>query len=189
MQQYVSYKKVRELLHNYGSIYFTPKTKLKSRASKVKWPPKCAENTLPSIHAEYLHKRKFNPVDIQALFDIQACYYTGFMAYRLVIPVTINHKVVTYIGRDVTEKAILKYKNLPENKSIYPAKECVYNIDAIGEKAIIVEGPTDTWRFRTHAISLFGLQFTLTQVNILANKIKQAYICFDSEKQAQNKAL
>lgn len=103
-------------------------------------------------------------------------------------PVYLDRKVVTYVGRDVTDKAYLKYKNLPERLSVVPAKECVYNIDAIHETAIICEGIFDAWRFGNHGVALFGIIFTDHQTNLLARRLKRAFIVFDAEYTAQQQA-
>ncbi len=143
---------------------------------------------MASIHYEYLHKRGYNPKQLRELYGVDGCYLTGDFKYRLVIPVYQKGRVVTYVGRDVTGKSQLPYKNLAERKSILPAKECVYNIDSIHETAIIVEGIFDAWRFGVHGIATLGIQFTATQTRTIASRVRKAFICYDPEPIAQQKA-
>lgn len=159
----------------------------RDRASIVEWPPPNSV-PMPSLHAEYLHERGYDPQQLRDLYGVESCYQVGAFKYRIIIPVYLDGKVVTYIGRDVTDKASLKYKNLAERKSILPAKECVYNIDNIHETAIICEGVFDAWRFGVHGVAVFGLQFTAGQTRALARRLKRAFIVFDAEVQAVEKS-
>ncbi len=158
------------------------------RASAVKWPPDNSVE-MPSLHAQYLHKRGYDPKQLRDLYGVQCVYQTGAFKYRVVIPVYVGGKIVTYVGRDVTDKASLKYKNLSERNSILPVKETVYNLDSIHKTAIICEGIFDAWRFGAHGVCVFGLQFTASQTKALATRIERAFIVFDAEPTAYEKAL
>ena len=70
---------------------------------------------------------------------------------------------------------------------VYPAKEVIYNLDSIHETAIICECVFDAWRFGAHGVATFGLQFTNRQTNALANRLKRAFIIFDTDPTAQKK--
>lgn len=143
---------------------------------------------MKNIHAQYLHKRGYDPKQLRDLYDIHFSYYNGDFKYRLLIPVYLDGEVVTYIGRDVTDKSPLRYKNLAETKSILPAKECIYNIDNVHKTAIICEGVFDAWRFGVHGVCTFGLTVTAKQINILTKHLSKAFICFDSDPQGIDKA-
>lgn len=186
-----SWAKAKERFQEYSNDLLIYTHKTVDRASKVEWPLPNAEKTFPSLHAQYLTGRGYDPKQLRELFGIQAVYQTGPMNYRIVIPIYENGKLVTYIGRDVTEKAILKYKNLPTRQSILTAKECIYNLDNVHEEALIFEGVTDVWRFSYNAVATMGLQFTQRQVRLLSERLKKAYICFDmgATAQAQAQAL
>lgn len=183
-------QKARSILAEYSSNLLIPEEndRAKNRSTKVEWPPEYVEDILPSIHSEYLAGRGYDPKHLQELYKIRAVYQMGFFKYRLVIPVYFNGRVVTCVGRDVTGKSVLPYKNLPETQSIYPAKECVYNIDNVHKTAIITEGIFDAWRFRHNAVCLFGLVYTQKQVALLGSKLDKAFVCFDNEPDATEKA-
>ena len=186
ISNFSSWNEAGILIQEYtSSLSFYEKAE-RERSSIVEWPPSCAVS-MPSVHSEYLYKRGYDPKQLRELYGVESCYQTGDFKYRLVIPVYLDGKVVTYIGRDITGKASLPYKNLAERKSILPAKECVYNIDNIHETAIICEGVFDAWRFGAHGVATFGLQFTNAQTNALAKRLKRAFIVFDADVQAQAK--
>jgi len=183
------YENAKPLILEYSDILTYHEHIASERAHMVEWPPKEAAPQLPSLHAQYLHERGYNPKQIRNFYDIRAAYQVGDFKYRILIPVKLSQMVVTYVGRDVTEKSPLKYKNLSERRSVIPAKECVYNIDNIHETAVICEGIFDAWRFGAHGVALFGIQFTTKQTSLLAKQLKRAFICFDNEYQAQQKAM
>jgi len=180
---------VRQLLKEHSSVLFFEQTAQKNRASKVQWPPIDAEETLPSPFAQYLFNRNYVPSQIEKLYGIKAVHMTGDFKYRIIVPIIQERRVVTYVGRDITGVSNLRYRNLKEELSILPAKECVYNIDAVGDTAIIVEGITDVWRLRYNTVAMLGLMFTKTQVRKLSKKLKRAVLCYDSEPQAQEMAM
>jgi len=182
-----SWEEAGNLIKEYSSLMSFHETANKERASNVEWPP---PNTvkMPSIHAEYLHARGYDPKQLRDLYGIECCYQTGAFKYRILIPVYLDGRIMTYIGRDITDKAGLKYKNLSETKSVLPAKNTVYNIDNIHDTAIICEGVFDAWRFGAHGVAMFGLQYTAQQTRALASRLKRAFIVFDNEPQAVEKA-
>ena len=177
------------LIAEYDNILRFDENTHKDRALAVEWPPLGVYKTIPSLHAQYLKERDYDIRQLRDTYGIQCCYHNGDFNYRVVIPVYENGRLVSYLGRDVTGKSPLKYKNLSERKSVLPVKECVYNIDNIHETAIICEGVFDAWRFGVHGVALFGLQFTTRQTNILGRKLKRAFIFFDNEAQAQTKGV
>jgi len=140
------------------------------------------------MHIDYLEKRNYDVQHLIQNYNIHFGGYTGNFKYRIIIPVYLNGKLVSYVGRDITESAYLRYKNLREQDSVLPVKETVYNIDNVTDEAIICEGITDAWRFGFNAVALFGLVYTQKQVRLLGTKLKKAYICFDNEPQAEQAA-
>jgi DNA primase len=185
------FPEVSSIFGRYSNVLDTSyyDTSKREGVASVEWPPKDAEKEMPSIFAQYVHKRGYIPSQIEQLYDVQTCYITGDFKYRLIIPVIENGKVLTYIGRDITGKSKLKYKNLKTELSIRPAKECIYNIDSIDDTAIIVEGVMDVWRLKYNAVAMLGLVFTRKQVRMLAEKLKKAFICFDNEPVAKESAM
>lgn len=183
-----SWDECQSIFRQYSNSLYCPIQNERTRANSVVWPPVGAEQKLPSIFAQYLYKRDFIPSQIEALYGVKAVYLTGDFKYRLVVPIYQNGQLVTYVGRDVTGKSDLRYKNLKEELSVLPAKACVYNLDAVNDTAIIVEGITDVWRLRYNTVAMLGLVFTKEQVSLLSKKLKRAILCYDSEPEAQEMA-
>ena len=151
--------------------------------------PKEATDVLPKLHRKYLQSRNFDPDTLVLKYDIKACYNIGDWKFRLIIPIYMDRKLVCFTSRDVTGKAESAYKHCPNEKAIIPAKECVYNIDSVKDKVLIMEGVFDVWRFGDGAVDTFGIEFTLAQINLLRKKnLKEAYILFDPEPLAMKKA-
>ena len=143
---------------------------------------------LGQIHWNYLVKRNFSPTNIREKYDVRAGSLYGKFKYRLIIPVRMNGRIVNYVGRDVTNKMNLPYKNCPNEEAIIPIKNCLYNYDEIKENCFIVEGIFDVWRMQD-AVALFGIEWTTTQLNLLKEKnFERIWIMFDGEPLAFEKA-
>lgn len=186
--KYVTWEEAGRLITEHSSSLNFCNTQEKLRAGSVAWPPEGACKDMPEAHAQYLIDRGYNPQQIEELYGISSMYHTGDFKYRILIPIFENGRVVTYVGRDITGKAPLRYKNLSSSRSIKQAKEVIYNLDSVHETAIVCEGITDAWRFGVHGVATCGLVTTQAQIDALAKRIKHAFICFDSEPQAQKQA-
>ena len=109
-------------------------------------------------------------------------------AYRIIMPVYQNNKIVTFTSRDTTGKTNIRYKHCPNNFSIIPIKQTLYNIDNCNKYSIIVvEGIFDVWRMGDDTTALYGTQATLEQV-FLFRKFRRVNILFDAtaEEKAHN---
>jgi len=188
LAEYTSWQEATTLIKEYSSALYSPDTHIKERASVVEWPPPNAV-PMPSAHAKYLFDRGFDPKQMREQYGMECCWYSGPMKYRIVIPVYQNGRLVSYVGRDITGKSSLKYKNLSETKSVLPVKETIFNLDSIHETAIICEGPFDAIRFGAHGVCVWGLQYTSIQTKLLASRLKRAVIAFDSERIARERAM
>ena len=111
----------------------------------------------------YLTSRGFNPKAIEAKYGVKESGPLGDYRFRLIIPVYVNKKLVSFTSRDYTEKREPKYKEQPIKEAIIPVKDCLYNIDSVKDKLLIVEGPADVWRMGDGAVSLLGIKCTEAQ--------------------------
>jgi len=148
------------------------------------------DNNLPALHRNYLISRNFDPDFIQKKYHIRYQYWSGYFAYRIIIPVIENGQIINLTGRDVSGKQEERYKHLPNDKAILPMKEVLYNIDSIRAKVIVVEGPTDCWRIGDGSVGTMGVEYTQAQIKLLANKnLKKAFILFDKEAEKNAEKL
>lgn len=114
--------------------------------------------------------------------------HMGNYKQRIIAPIFYNGKMVSYQGRDITEKQI-KYKACSTEKEIIHHKHLLYNFDSVSDKMIICEGVADVWRLGKGAVCTFGVAYTKEQVLlILEKKIKKIWILFDNEVEAQKQA-
>ena len=100
------------------------------------------------------------------------------------------NELVSYTARDFTGKREPKYKHPFLEATIIPPSSCIYNIDTVKDKCIILEGGTDVWRMGDETISLQGIETTKEQVRYLSEAgIKKAVIMFDSGKDDKARKL
>lgn len=186
----VSYADALSVIEEYSKIpQKQPEPRNKNNSGGNEILPKESTEKFPEIHLRYLEKRGFDPEKIIPQFRLKACYNTGDWAFRIIIPVQMNEQIVGFTSRDVTEKALLRYKSISNQQAILPKAEWLYYSKISGDSAIIVEGPTDVWRLGDNTIATFGSGVAPAQIkNILQMNLKQVFILFDSEEFAQKLA-
>ena len=149
---------------------------------------------LSDIHYEYLENRGFNPVEIEKKYKIKAMGRAKYIEdkkfeYRIIIPMIQNNIIVNFTARDFSGKRFPKYVNCQNENSAIPIKNLLYNIDSVRDIALVVEGATDVWKIGDGAVAVMGMEFTMSQINLLLQKkIKKAFIMFDAEERAQKQA-
>lgn len=109
--------------------------------------------------------------------------------HRIVAPIYWNRECVSFQARDYTNKQTLRYITCPKQREIVHHKNIVYgNQEKWTNTAIIVEGITDVWRFSARSCATFGIEYTQTQIHVIAKNFERAFVIFDSEEQAQKQA-
>jgi len=156
-------------------------------------PPEC-EKEFPKSHINYLKNRGFTkPKEIIKKYKLLSTNTIGKYKFRIIIPIYMNRKLVSFTSRDITGQQDIRYKTATIKESIIDPRECVYNYDTltIGCDAIIVEGPIDVWKMGDNSISILGLTYTKNQIVLIKNKkIRNLFILFDQgnkEKRAAKK--
>ena len=105
---------------------------------------------------------------------------TGSFKYRIVIPVFENREIVSFTSRAIFVNTSPRYKSAPNDKCIKPLRDCLYNIDNALETTLIVEGPTDVWRFGIGTVALFGKTMSEGQIKLLLSKgVKDVFVMLD----------
>lgn len=136
----------------------------------------------------YLRKRGFYPDFVEGKYFLRDGGIVGDFAFRLIIPVFYQGKLVSYIGRDITGKQDLRYKNLPIEKSVMDIRKVLFNLDNCTQDTIIVvEGSFDAMKIGDNCCATLGTSVTEAQVRLLA-EYKRVIISFDNEEPAQKKA-
>ena len=145
--------------------------------------PKPLLKEFPLPHRNFLTKRKFNPDYLIEKYDLWAMHTIGRFAHRIIVPIYMEGELASFVGRDVTEKAEMPYKNAAKWESKIPAKDCLYNIDNAEDVVILVEGITDVWRIGDGAVATLGSQVTHRQIEILSD-YKAVYVLFDKDAES-----
>ena len=105
--------------------------------------------------------------------------------FRIIIPVYINRRMVTYTARDWTGESELRYRHFPG----IPIKDNLYNIDSVKDVMMICEGPADVWKLGDGAVATFGMKVTNKQIlSIAKKKPRRIRIVPDSEPKAIEEA-
>lgn len=190
----VSLSEAESILATYRSepsnFAFSPQSRVKY-ASKIKVPGE----GLFDAHKQYLEKRRFSPqwaVENYGITAVPGVSYKpedrGF-ENRIIIPLyDARGKVISFQGRDITDKHNLRYKGCPNIRSVMNYKHTLYADNTVpGQQVGVVEGIFDQWRLGAGFVATYGLALTKWQIKALS-KYRKIFFLFDSEDTAQKKA-
>lgn len=154
------------------------KRKIKTHVTKLP----VGTYSLTEQHIKYLKKRKFDVDKLIKTWNLGGTGPIGQYKFRIIAPIYYRHTLVSYQGRDITDRSELKYKACPKKLESRHHKDCLYGFDyADGNDSIVIcEGITDVWRLGPGAVATFGIKYKLSQVNLL-KRFKNKFILFDSE--------
>lgn len=148
-----------------------------------------------SAERKYLLSRNFSPRFLHEKYGVVGGGIAGRWKFRIIIPVYLNGKLVSWTGRSILDKQTLKekeiprYKNLSIEESVINIKECLFNIDNCRKNvAVLVEGSFDVMRLGDDFMCSMGTELTQNQIGILYQRFKKIFIAFDNEPEAQKKA-
>ncbi len=184
----VNFAAAKQIIELYQTNYF------KITKADIKWG-KVQEAVLPSTlplqkrDLIYLKKRGFEPRKIEAIWGVKGSNVFGTYKFRIVMPIYLGGKLVSYQTRDITGKSELRYLACPMEKEALHHKHILYGLDKClpNQPIIVTEGIMDVWKLGPGAVCTFGTSITHEQLNLLA-KNNKVYILFDPEKQAQQNA-
>jgi nucleotide-binding universal stress UspA family protein len=137
----------------------------------------------------YLSSRGFDADILERMWGIKSTTHCSPYKFRCMVGIFLDGKMVSYQGRDITGRSALKYKACKQADEVIEHQTIAFGLDhAKGDSCIVVEGIFDVFRLGYGAISLFGISFTVAQVNLLASRFRKVFILFDAEEQAQKQA-
>lgn len=185
----VSWDKAKEIMKEYSTYSSHQRTKERiKRATEITIP---SNGPLGYSYIRYLQRRNYNPYDIINKWDLVAGGPYGKQKHRIIAPITYNKTIVSYQGRDITEKSGIKYKACKMEEEIIHHKNILYGIDYAKRSCILVEGITDVWRLGYGAVASFGASMMKSQIFLLAEKFNKVFVMFDNgptDKIAQESA-
>jgi len=151
---------------------------------KFSWPEHILED-LPKPHKDYLLSRHFDPDFLAKKYNLKAVYNIGKHKFRIIVPVIINKKKVSWVAAWVLRKQfsdVTPYLNCIPEESVMPINHCLYNYDSIKDVAVIVEGITDVWRCGAGFVASFRKGLTSEQIKLLMEKKpKKVFVFYDSD--------
>src|SRR4030042_1008514 len=180
----------KQIIRNYKGH-----TKIKSPEPKViirKKAFRLPSDIIPmqNYHRNYLIKRGFDPDQLEHTWGLLGSGPAAKLddinyKLRIIIPITWDDRMVSFTSRDITNKQRLKYVTCPKDRELVHHKEILYGRqDKWTDTGICVEGPADVWRFGIHAFATFGIQYTYTQLRLIAKSFKQVVVIYDDDPQA-----
>jgi len=183
-----SYYEATKIVEETQSYEFTEERPQQRKSSGENIIPKSATKEIPDRHVAFLKNRRFS-TEIIKRYQLQSCGTLGSYKNRIIIPIIIDNEVVSFTSIDTTGRQKVKYKHAPAEDSILPAKECVYGLDLVKDRMLLVEGITDAWRMGPGAVATLGMELSKIQINfIVQSPQKEIFIMFDGEEQAINRA-
>jgi len=140
-------------------------------------------------YRKYLTSRGYDPDFLQKKYNLFSSGITGKYKFRVIIPIKYRNQIVGFTGRDITEKAKLKYFNSPDSHNLIPREQWLFNIDSVKKRALIVEGWFDSMNMGDGTIAILTTAFSPYQVKeIIKLNLEACFIMFDGEQQAIEQA-
>lgn len=165
--------------------------KKQAKATKLTLPT----DTFTPAERKYLKERNFSPKLLHEKYKIVGGGITGSWKYRIIIPLVLNGKIVSWTARTILSKQqqqklkIPRYKNLSIKQSVVDPKSVLYNLDHCEDKiAVLTEGAFDVIRMGDGFFCSFGTELTQSQISMIKQRFEKVFIMFDNEEEAQAKA-
>ncbi|MFA5934945.1 MAG: hypothetical protein WC827_03620 [Candidatus Paceibacterota bacterium] len=186
--------KVREqeaykVIKRYGLLISPPRKE--SPSERLQFTLPSGVEAMKGNHRKYLEGRNFDPDYLEHEWGLLGTGPVSLLdkidyRFRIVIPFKWDGVQVSFDSRDITGKHPSKYMACPKNRELIPHKEILYGKQSEWKSTgIIVEGPSDVWRFGPKSAATSGIKYTPKQVRLIARTFKRAAICFDGgESQA-----
>jgi DNA primase len=140
-------------------------------------------------HNHYLTDRGFDPEQLVHDYHLKATGPLGPYKWRIIVPIIRQEQLISYTGRDITDKSDTRYKNCLQEEEGYPAKSWLYDLDRCEgrNRVLVVEGPTDAWRMGIGSVATMGITWTWPQVELLS-RFEMVFLLYDPEERAQLQA-
>lgn len=151
--------------------------------------PKRSTTTILQLHATYLKNRGFAPKYLYEKYKLRSVGICPDWGYKIVIPIYYGKTLGTFVGRDITGKAKIRYKACPIEKSLVDPKGGIYNLQSATDRLMLVEGVTDVWRIGDGCGAIMGTAFDDRQIlDIVSSNVKEVFILFDNDKAGKTAA-
>lgn len=144
----------------------------------------------------YLQSRGFDPIELGEQYEISYCTSATFpfslALNRIIIPVKHESKLVGWQARFLGERptwktGVPKYFNLA-SKYGFRKSNVLYNLDNAREHkyVVLMEGPTDVWRYGPEAVASFGKSMSQQQLELVRLNFDRVVILLDGDAEADS---
>ena len=166
--------------------HFDPNTSVRTSAvqpvSEHVLLPKTARKCLKT-HISYIQQRKLHATTTISLWQLLGTSaYDKKYPQRIVAPITLDNRLVSFQTRDITGRSKRPYLTCPKSNEVVHHKHTLYGVDSVpGNTVIVCEGIVDVWKLGPGAVATFGVGFKLEQVAMLATRFKKIVIAYDPD--------
>jgi len=182
----IPWYQAKEVFAKYSDRVIEPYIKIEPTGrTQVIWPPYTVRTLLPAQRI-WLESKGFD-IDTYKKYQLRCTDIIGKWKFRIVIPIIMSHRIVSYTTRVINDAMSPRYKTCPNEDTVLPIKNTLYNIDSAIDEVVVMEGPTDVWNFGDGAVATLGVNYTPTQVYLLS-QFRRVFILFDADDNAQKLA-
>lgn len=144
--------------------------------------PKTAGKCLKT-HISYIQQRQLHAETTITLWQLLGTsIYDKKYPARIVAPITLDNRLVSFQTRDITGRSKRPYLTCPKSNEVVHHKHTLYGVDSVpGNTVIVCEGIVDVWKLGPGAVATFGVGFKLEQVVMLATRFKKIVIAYDPD--------
>ncbi len=139
---------------------------------------------------EYLRRRGIKESTIRK-FGLYFCS-TGKYKDRIIIPIRLDDKDITFQGRLINNTSTLRYRSPPSS----PTNRLLFNCDDIdNDTVILVEGVFDVFRlyqdgYGNQVGATLGKKISEHQINLLKDKnVKRVWLMYDPDTKMETETL
>lgn len=180
IEQETNLGKIFRIAESFSKEGFTDTEEISAEYQEKAHLPIEATKKFSDMHLNFLKSRRYTEEVIDK-YDLYATGPIGFYKHRIIIPVYMRRTLMGFVGRDVSGISLIPYKNSSSTHSVKNIKHCLYNIDNVPRKTVvIVEGILDAWRIGDGAVATFGTKYTHDQLLFLKGMDK-VFVLFDAD--------
>lgn len=177
----ISIYEARKLLKNIDEA--ESKIEVVSGSKSFSLPLLCGK--MRQKHREYLESRNYDAEFLEQKYKLLGTGRLGIYKDRVIAPIFVDGKMISYQGRDISGKAKERYMACQTEREIIHHKHTLYNIDNAKKDFVIVfEGITSVWRWGDDTVATFGIMWKVQQAKLLL-RLKRVFIFFDSDTNAR----
>lgn len=186
-----SYTEANKIIkHYHGRTAYIPKEIASTNIKKLELPP--GTGPMQQQHDDYLISRNFDPERLERIYQLQGTGRIGDHKNRIIVPVYFENNLISYQGREIIHRPKVsggfdnRWKACEKSLEVISHQHVLYGYDLVkGDTCCLIEGCSDTWRLGPGSVGMFGLGYTIQQINLLIKRFKRVFLLLDPEPQAQ----